>query len=87
MHRHNLWLNDFRVFFALAFCAASVGQTSAYMQDYTKAKHAADLMFELIEQVPDIDEHLASGSRPVSNINALKIMTSLRNSLDIKNKS
>ncbi|KAF4517428.1 hypothetical protein B566_EDAN005037 [Ephemera danica] len=55
----------YRVFFALAFCAASVGQTSAYMQDYTKAKNAANLMFELIEEVPDIIERVSPGSRPV----------------------
>ncbi|XP_059477144.1 ATP-dependent translocase ABCB1-like isoform X2 [Neocloeon triangulifer] len=54
----------YRVFFALAFCAASVGQTSAYMQDYTKAKNAANLMFELIEQQPAIDVAAAPGARP-----------------------
>jgi hypothetical protein len=55
----------FRVFFALAFCAASVGQSSAYMQDYTKAKNAANLIFELIEQKPEIDVSAAPGARPV----------------------
>jgi hypothetical protein len=60
-----------RVFFALAFCAASVGQTSAYMQDYTKAKNAANVMFDLIEQKPEIDVAAAPGSRPVSQNNKL----------------
>jgi len=60
-----------RVFFALAFCAASVGQTSAYMQDYTKAKNAANVIFDLIEQKPEIDVAAAPGSRPVSQNNQL----------------
>ncbi|XP_065339675.1 ATP-dependent translocase ABCB1-like isoform X2 [Cloeon dipterum] len=54
----------YRVFFALAFCATSVGQTSAYLQDYTKAKHSASLMFELIEQQPEIDGAATAGARP-----------------------
>ncbi|XP_026274262.1 ATP-dependent translocase ABCB1-like isoform X2 [Frankliniella occidentalis] len=55
----------YRVFFALAFCAASVGQTSAYLQDYAKAKLAASLMFQLIDRKPDIDCSSATGIRPV----------------------
>lgn len=56
-----------RVFFALAFCAASVGQTSAYLQDYAKAKLAASLMFQLIDKKPDIDCTPVAGIRPVSD--------------------
>lgn len=55
----------YRVFFALAFCAASVGQTSAYLQDYAKAKLAASLMFQLIDKKPDIDCSTTLGIRPV----------------------
>jgi hypothetical protein len=36
------------------------------MQDYTKAKNAANLMFELIEQVPEIDVSASPGAKPVS---------------------
>lgn len=54
----------YRVFFALAFCAASVGQTSAYLQDYAKAKLASSLMFQLIDRKPDIDCSAATGIRP-----------------------
>jgi hypothetical protein len=35
------------------------------MQDYTKAKNAANLIFELIEQKPEIDVSAAPGARPV----------------------
>ncbi|XP_034242655.1 ATP-dependent translocase ABCB1-like isoform X2 [Thrips palmi] len=55
----------YRVFFALAFCAASVGQTSAYLQDYAKAKLASSLMFQLIDRKPDIDCSPTTGIRPV----------------------
>lgn len=55
----------YRVFFSLAFCAASVGQASAYIQDYTKAKMAAGRLFQLIERKSDIDATSTSGSKPV----------------------
>jgi len=61
-----LYLNVFlRVFFALAFCAASVGQTSAYLQDYSRAKIAASLIFQLIRRKSEIDPLSNSGSKPV----------------------
>jgi len=53
------------VFFALAFCAASVGQTSAYLQDYPRAKNAASLIFQLIWRKSEIDPLSNSGSKPV----------------------
>lgn len=56
----------YRVFFALAFCAASVGQSSAYLQDFTKAKMAAGLMFQLIHAKPEIDSGPDYGSKPVN---------------------
>ncbi|XP_022176201.1 multidrug resistance protein 1B-like isoform X3 [Myzus persicae] len=54
----------YRVFFALAFCAASVGQTSAYLQDYSRAKIAASLIFQLIRRKSEIDPLSNSGSKP-----------------------
>jgi len=60
------YLNEFlRVFFALAFCAASVGQTSAYLQDYSRAKVAASLIFKLIRRKSEIDPQSNAGSKPV----------------------
>lgn len=55
----------YRVFFSLAFCATSVGQASAYIQDYTKAKMAAGRLFQLIERKSDIDATSTTGSKPV----------------------
>ncbi|XP_050434282.1 ATP-dependent translocase ABCB1-like [Adelges cooleyi] len=54
----------YRVFFALAFCAASVGQTSAFLQDYARAKNAAILIFQLIWRKSEIDPLSISGSKP-----------------------
>ncbi|XP_071446041.1 ATP-dependent translocase ABCB1-like [Hetaerina americana] len=54
----------YRVFFALAFCAASVGQSSAYLQDYTKAKLAAGLMFQLVDLKSSIDPSACTGVKP-----------------------
>ncbi|XP_016663132.1 multidrug resistance protein 1A isoform X2 [Acyrthosiphon pisum] len=54
----------YRVFFALAFCAASVGQTSAYLQDYSRAKIAASLIFKLIRRKSEIDPLSNTGSKP-----------------------
>lgn len=53
------------MFFALAFCAASVGQTSAYLQDYSRAKSAANLIFQLIWKKSEIDPLSITGSKPV----------------------
>lgn len=58
-------MNLFRVFFALAFCAASVGQSSAYLQDYARAKNAAILIFQLIWKKSEMDPLSISGSKPV----------------------
>ncbi|KAJ9596539.1 hypothetical protein L9F63_012438, partial [Diploptera punctata] len=39
----------FRVFFAMAFSAQSIGQTTAYLQDYTKARLSAENIFQLMD--------------------------------------
>nr|CAD7256374.1 unnamed protein product [Timema shepardi] len=56
--------NVYRVFFALAFCAASVGQTAAYLQDFSKAKMAAGLLFQLINRKSEIEISSNSGIKP-----------------------
>nr|CAD7393557.1 unnamed protein product [Timema cristinae] len=58
--------NVYRVFFALAFCASSVGQTAAYFQDFSKAKMAAGLLFQLINRKSEIEISSNSGIKPVS---------------------
>lgn len=57
--------NIYRVFFALAFCAASVGQTLACLQDYSRAKNAASLIFQLIRIKSEIDPLSNTGSKPI----------------------
>lgn len=37
----------------------------AFLQDYTKAKHSASLIFQLIEKPTDIDSQSDDGDRPV----------------------
>ncbi|KAL5234824.1 hypothetical protein ACI65C_002234 [Semiaphis heraclei] len=54
----------YKVFFALVFCAASVGQTSAYLQDYSRAKISASLIFQLIRRKSEIDPQDPTGSKP-----------------------
>ncbi|XP_069683361.1 ATP-dependent translocase ABCB1-like isoform X3 [Periplaneta americana] len=46
-------IDIYRVFFALAFSAQSIGQTTAYMQDYTRAQIAAQNLFHLVDHEPD----------------------------------
>lgn len=55
----------YRVFFAIAFCAVSVGQATSFIPDYNKAKLAAGLIFHLIEEKSKIDPFNAGGLRPV----------------------
>lgn len=54
----------YRVFFAMAFSAVSVGQWSSYLPDYTKAKLSAALVFNIINTKPEIDSYSAGGVRP-----------------------
>ncbi|GBL74148.1 Multidrug resistance protein 1 [Araneus ventricosus] len=54
----------YRVFFAMAFSAVSVGQWTSYLPDYAKAKLSAGLVFHLIKLVPNIDSSSKGGIRP-----------------------
>jgi len=51
------------VFFALAFSAQSVGQMTAYLQDYTRARLAAEHLFQLVDHSP---ETVTGTTEPVS---------------------
>lgn len=57
----------YRVFFAISFCAVSVGQATSWIPDYNKAKLAAGLIFHLIEQKSNMDPFNEGGLRPVLN--------------------
>ncbi|KAL5240368.1 hypothetical protein ACI65C_007778 [Semiaphis heraclei] len=54
----------YRVFFALSFSAHSVGHTMAFLQDYSKAKQSASLIFQLIEKPTEIDSQSNDGNKP-----------------------
>ncbi|XP_008178172.1 multidrug resistance protein 1A isoform X2 [Acyrthosiphon pisum] len=54
----------YRVFFALSFSAHSVGHTMAFLQDYSKAKQSASLIFQLIEKPTEIDSQSNDGDKP-----------------------
>ncbi|XP_075237871.1 ATP-dependent translocase ABCB1-like [Lycorma delicatula] len=57
----------YRVFFALAFCAAAIGQTAAYGKDYLKAKLSAESLFKLIDTKSSIDVDSRIGIKPIIN--------------------
>ena len=44
-----------RVFSAVIFCAVGIGNTVAFVPDFTKAKVAAAKLFKLFDRVPPID--------------------------------
>ncbi|CAG0888376.1 unnamed protein product [Darwinula stevensoni] len=53
--------NVYRVFFAIAICAVSVGQMNSYISEYTKAKHSSALLLHLINLRPIIDAQSKAG--------------------------
>ncbi|CAG0923234.1 unnamed protein product [Notodromas monacha] len=53
--------NVYRVFFAIAFCAISVGQMNSYISEYSKAKLSAGLLIGLIKRRPEIDSYSSYG--------------------------
>ena len=63
-----------RVFFAISFAGISLGQTSALLPDYAKAKHSAQLMIQLFNLEPRIDIYAESGIKPVSAIFGVEVV-------------
>lgn len=56
--------STYRVFFALSFCATSVGTTFSFLQDYNRAKYACRLMMQLVTMKSDIDPINPAGAKP-----------------------
>ncbi|CAG2221418.1 ABCB1 [Mytilus edulis] len=54
--------NVFKVFFAIAFTAMVIGQSSSFLPEYSKAKHAAGLIFKAFDTVPSIDIYSKRGT-------------------------
>ncbi|XP_060073738.1 ATP-dependent translocase ABCB1-like [Ylistrum balloti] len=53
--------NVYRVFFAIAFTGITIGQASSFLPEYSKAKHAAGLIFKVIDTIPPIDIYSKRG--------------------------
>ncbi|XP_041479457.1 ATP-dependent translocase ABCB1-like [Lytechinus variegatus] len=58
----------FKVVFGIAFAGISLGQASAFLPDYAKARHSANIILNLFATKPLIDNYSKSGLRP-SNLN------------------
>lgn len=56
----------FRVFIAIVFGGAAIGQASAFAPNLAKAKLSANRIFFMLDRVPLIDNYSEEGSKPVS---------------------
>ncbi|XP_072174900.1 ATP-dependent translocase ABCB1-like [Diadema setosum] len=54
----------FKVIFGVAFAGISVGQAMAFLPDYAKASHSANLLFHLFSTEPRIDNYSKAGAKP-----------------------
>ncbi|XP_071944971.1 ATP-dependent translocase ABCB1-like [Antedon mediterranea] len=54
----------FKVFFGISFAGISLGQSSAFIPDYTKAKYSTALLIKLFNTVPAIDSYSTGGLKP-----------------------
>lgn len=57
---------NYRVIFAIAMSAGSVGFASAYFPEYAKAKLAAGIIFKMLDEKSEIDNFSEDGGKPVS---------------------
>ena len=56
----------FRVFIAIVFGGAAIGQASAFAPNLTKAKLSANRIFFMLDRKPLIDNYSEEGEQPVS---------------------
>ncbi|CAD6198758.1 unnamed protein product [Caenorhabditis auriculariae] len=61
---HMLPFDMLKVLFAISFTAGSMGYTSSYFTEYTKATVAAGLIFNMLKKKPRIDNMSKNGKRP-----------------------
>lgn len=54
--------NVYKVFFAIAFTGMTIGQASSFLPDYSKAQHAAGILFKVLETIPGIDIYSSKGT-------------------------
>ena len=60
------FLDVFRVFMAIVFCAAAIGQASAFAPDLAKARLSGNRIFFMLDRVPLIDNYSPDGDKLVS---------------------
>lgn len=63
---HVPFFNVFRVFIAIVFGGAAIGQASAFAPNLAKAKLSANRIFFTLDRQPKIDNYSEEGERPVS---------------------
>ena len=63
----------FRVFIAIVFGGAAIGQASAFAPDFTKAKLSANRIFFMLDRKPLIDNYSDEGETPVSLCNYVRV--------------
>lgn len=56
----------FRVFIAIVFGGAAIGQASAFAPNLAKAKLSANRIFFMLDREPAIDNYSEEGTKPVS---------------------
>ena len=56
----------FRVFIAIVFGGAAIGQASAFAPNFAKAKLSANRIFFMLDRKPLIDNYSEDGDKPVS---------------------
>ena len=63
----------FRVFIAIVFGGAAIGQASAFAPDFTKAKLSANRIFFMLDRKPLINNYSDEGERSVSLCNYVRV--------------
>ncbi|KAJ8021877.1 Multidrug resistance protein 1 [Holothuria leucospilota] len=56
----------FKVVFGVAFAGVSLGQSTAFLPDFAKAKHSASLLIHMFNTEPKIDNYSTKGAQPPS---------------------
>ena len=60
------FLDVFRVFMAIVFCAAAIGQAGSFAPDLAKARLSGNRIFFMLDRVPLIDNYSPDGNKLVS---------------------
>ena len=67
----------YRVFSAIVFGALSLGETSSFVPDYTKAKQSAARLFAILERTSQINTDNEGGEKTVNVIYTITYVSNL----------